>query len=179
MPDDQARQGSAGLPEVAERDLVSHYTRLSQLNYGVDTGFYPLGSCSMKYNPKVAETVAALPGFQRVHPLQPDPTVQGLLEMLWRLEEALCEITGMARATLQPPAGACGEMTGLLIMRAFHDDHGGGRSKVLIPDGERVDRALVRVERDGGVAALRRLDPVRLREPTLQVARPFPQFGAP
>ena len=88
----------------------------------------------MKYNPKVAEKVAALPGFRRTHPLQPDATVQGALEMLWRLEQALCEITGMARATLQPPAGACGEMTGLLIMRAYHAEHGGGRTKVLIPD---------------------------------------------
>ena len=96
------------------------------MNYGVDTGFYPLGSCTMKYNPKVAETVAALPGFQRMHPLQPDETAQGALEMLWRLERALCEITGMARATLQPPAGACGEMTGLLIMRAYHAERGGG-----------------------------------------------------
>ena len=88
----------------------------------------------MKYNPKVAETVAAFPGFQRAHPLQPDTSMQGTLEMLWRLEQALCEITGMARATLQPPAGACGEMTGLLVMRAFHDEHGRTRSKVLIPD---------------------------------------------
>jgi glycine dehydrogenase subunit 2 len=119
---------------VAEIDIVRHYTMLSQLNYGVDTGPYPLGSCTMKYNPKVAETVAGFPGFQRVHPLQPDTTVQGTLEMLWRLEEALCEVTGMSRATLQPPAGACGEMTGLLIMRAFHSDHGRRRSKVLIPD---------------------------------------------
>ena len=125
------------LPQVAEIDLVRHYTMLSQQNYGVDTGPYPLGSCTMKYNPKVAETVAAFPGFQRAHPLQPDATVQGTLELLWRLEKALCEITGMARATMQPPAGACGEMTGLLIMRAFHDDRsspGGARTKVLIPD---------------------------------------------
>ena len=105
---------------MAEIDLVRHYTRLSAMNYGVDTGPYPLGSCTMKYNPKAAETVAAMPGFQRTHPLQPDSTMQGTLEMLWRLEEALCEITGMARATLQPPAGACGEMTGLLIMHAYH-----------------------------------------------------------
>ena len=125
------------LPQVAEIDLVRHYTMLSQQNYGVDTGPYPLGSCTMKYNPKVAETVAALPGFQRAHPLQPDATVQGTFDMLWRLERALCEITGMARATMQPPAGACGEMTGLLIMRAFHDDRGpsgGARTQVLIPD---------------------------------------------
>jgi glycine cleavage system P protein (glycine dehydrogenase) subunit 2 len=122
------------LPEVAERDLVSHYTRLSQQNYGIDTGIYPLGSCSMKYNPKVAETVAALPGFARLHPLQPDATAQGILELLWRLEQALCRITGMARATLQPPAGACGELTGLLIMRAHHEASGDVRRKVLIPD---------------------------------------------
>jgi glycine dehydrogenase subunit 2 len=122
------------LPEVAERDLVRHYTRLSQINYGIDTGFYPLGSCSMKYNPKMAETAAALPGFQRLHPLQPDESAQGMLELLWRLERALCEITGMARVTLQPPAGAQGELTGLLVMRAHHSGRGDPRSKVLIPD---------------------------------------------
>jgi len=104
------------------------------MNYGLDTGMYPLGSCTMKYNPKVAETVAALPGFQRLHPLQPDATVQGALELLWRLERALCEITGMARATLQPPAGACGEMTGLLLMRAYHEHRGEARTRVIIPD---------------------------------------------
>ncbi|MGZ8629738.1 MAG: aminomethyl-transferring glycine dehydrogenase subunit GcvPB [Actinomycetota bacterium] len=134
VPSEHGRARAPGLPEVAEVDLVRHYTMLSQQNYGVDTGAYPLGSCTMKYNPKVAETVAALPGFQRAHPLQPDDTVQGTLEVLWRLEQALCEITGMTRATLQPPAGACGEMTGLLIMRAFHADHGEARTKVLIPD---------------------------------------------
>ena len=134
VPEPHRRVQAPELPRVAEIDIVRHYTMLSQLNYGVDTGPYPLGSCTMKYNPKVAETVAGFPGFQRVHPLQPDTTVQGTLEMLWRLEEALCEITGMSRATLQPPAGACGEMTGLLIMRAFHSDHGRRRSKVLIPD---------------------------------------------
>ncbi len=128
------RETPVRLPEVAERDLVSHFTRLSQRNYGVDTGFYPLGSCSMKYNPKVAEQVAGLAGLQRLHPLQPDETVQGALELLWRLERALCEITGMHRATLQPPAGASGELTGLLIMRAYHTKRGDPRSKVLIPD---------------------------------------------
>ena len=134
IPGEHARASAPGLPEVAEIDLIRHYTRLSQMNYGLDTGFYPLGSCTMKYNPKVAEEVAALPGFRRAHPLQPDHTMQGALEMLWRLERALCEITGMARATLQPPAGACGEMTGLLIMRAHHEERGSRRSKILIPD---------------------------------------------
>ena len=94
------------LPEVAELDLVRHYTRLSQKNYGVDTGFYPLGSCSMKYNPKVAEAAAALPGLRSASTrCSPTRRSQGTLELLWRLERALCEITGMARATLQPPAG--------------------------------------------------------------------------
>jgi glycine dehydrogenase subunit 2 len=134
LPREQLRAERPGLPEVGERDIVSHYTRLSQENYGVDTGVYPLGSCSMKYNPKIAETVAALPGFSRLHPLQPASTTQGALELLWRLEHALCEITGMSRATLQPPAGACGELTGLLIMRAYHDKQGGRRAKVAIPD---------------------------------------------
>jgi glycine dehydrogenase subunit 2 len=131
---EHARTNAPGLPEVAEVDLIRHFTRLSQMNYGLDTGFYPLGSCTMKYNPKVAEEVAALPGFRRMHPLQPDSTTQGALELLWRLEQALCGITGMARATLQPPAGACGEMTGLLIMRAYHSERGSARTKVLIPD---------------------------------------------
>jgi glycine dehydrogenase subunit 2 len=134
LPDEHARRSPPGLPEVAERDLVSHYTRLSQMNYGVDTGLYPLGSCSMKYNPKLAEAAADLPGFRRLHPLQPDTTAQGALELMWRLEAALCEITGMARATLQPPAGACGELTGLLLMRAFHERRGRQRTKVVIPD---------------------------------------------
>jgi glycine dehydrogenase subunit 2 len=134
VPDGHGRGSAPELPQVTEVDVVRHFTRLSQINYGVDTGFYPLGSCSMKYNPKAAETVAALPGFQRLHPHQPDDTVQGALELLWRLERALCEITGMARTTFQPPAGASGELTGLLIMRAFHTMNGDARSKIVIPD---------------------------------------------
>jgi glycine dehydrogenase subunit 2 len=134
VPTEFARRDLPALPEVAERDIVAHYTRLAQMNYGVDTGVYPLGSCSMKYNPKVAEAVAGLPGFQRVHPHQPDHTVQGALELLWRLERALCEVTGMARATLQPPAGACGELTGLLLMRAHHTKQGNARTRIAIPD---------------------------------------------
>jgi glycine dehydrogenase subunit 2 len=129
-----ARADGVSLPEVSETDIVRHFTRLAQMNYGVDTGFYPLGSCSMKYNPKVAEQVATLPGFLRLHPHQPEDTVQGALELLYRLERALCEITGMARATFQPPAGASGELTGLLIMRAYHQKQGTARTKVIIPD---------------------------------------------
>ena len=134
IPEEHRRKERAWLPEVGERDLVRHYTRLAQRNYGVDTGFYPLGSCSMKYNPRIAETAAALPGFQRLHPHQPDGTIQGALELLWRLERALCEITGMDRATFQPAAGASGELTGLLIMRAFHAKNGDPRRRIVIPD---------------------------------------------
>ncbi len=134
VPPEHRRTAPPDLPEVSEVDVVRHFTRLSQVNYGVDTGFYPLGSCSMKYNPKVAEVVAAMPGFQRIHPHQPEHTIQGALELLWRLEQALCEITGMARVTFQPSAGASGELTGLLIMRAFHTKNGNSRSKVVIPD---------------------------------------------
>jgi glycine dehydrogenase subunit 2 len=134
IPAEHRRKEPATLPEVGERDLVRHYTRLAQRNYGVDTGFYPLGSCSMKYNPKVSETIASLPGFARLHPHQPEETVQGALEMLWRLEQALCEVTGMARATFQPAAGASGELTGLLLMRAFHEKNGDARRRIVIPD---------------------------------------------
>jgi glycine dehydrogenase subunit 2 len=134
VPGEFARRERPALPEVAERDLVRHFTRLSQMNYGVDTGFYPLGSCSMKYNPKVAEAGAGLPGFQRLHPHQPESTVQGALELLWRLDRALCELTGMAAVTFQPPAGASGELTGLLIMRGYHSKNGNPRKKVVIPD---------------------------------------------
>jgi glycine dehydrogenase subunit 2 len=134
IPAEHARERPPRLPEVGEVDIVRHYTALSQMNYGIDTGIYPLGSCTMKHNPKVAEAVATAPGFQRLHPLQPDGTAQGTLELLWRLERALCEITGMAAATLQPPAGACGEMTGLLLMRAYHEDRGAARRRVIIPD---------------------------------------------
>src|SRR5205814_8260644 len=133
-PKEHARSAEASLPEVSETDIVRHFTRLAQINYGIDTGFYPLGSCSMKYNPKVAEQMATLPGFQRLHPHQPEDTIQGALKLLWRLERALCEITGLHRATLQPPAGASGELTGLLIMRAYHTKQGDPRTKILIPD---------------------------------------------
>ena len=104
LPEDALRREPPTLPEVAERDLVRHFTRLSQENYGVDTGFYPLGSCSMKYNPKLAEDVAAMPGFRRLHPWQPESQIQGALQLLVELEEALCAVTGMEAVTFQPAA---------------------------------------------------------------------------
>ena len=134
VPDEHRRAGPVGLAEVSERDLVAHFTRLSHRQFSVDLGAYPLGSCTMKYNPKVCDAVAALPGLSGVHPGAPAAQVQGWLELLVLLEEALCEITGMAAATLQPAAGAAGELTGLLLMRAYHAANGENRHRVIIPD---------------------------------------------
>ncbi len=122
------------LAEVSERDLVAHFTRLTHRQYSVDLGAYPLGSCTMKYNPKICDAVAALPGLADVHPAAPASATQGWLALLVELEEALCAITGMAGATLQPAAGAAGELTGLLLMRAWHRSRGEKRTKVVIPD---------------------------------------------
>jgi glycine dehydrogenase subunit 2 len=114
---------------------VRHYTHLSQRNFGVDTGFYPLGSCTMKYNPKVNEDMAALPGFAHIHPLQPASSVQGAIQLIYELEQYLAEISGMARVTLQPSAGAHGELTGLMLIKAYHQQQNQGhRNLVLIPD---------------------------------------------
>ena len=134
IPEAHRRREPLGLAEVAERDLVAHFTRLSHRQYSVDLGAYPLGSCTMKYNPKVCDAVAALPGLAGVHPAAPATLAQGWLALLVELEEALCAITGMAAATLQPAAGAAGELTGLLLMRAWHDAQGSARTKVIIPD---------------------------------------------
>ena len=122
--------------EVSERDLAAHFTRLTHRQYAVDLGAYPLGSCTMKYNPKLCDEAAAMPGLADVHPAAPVQLIQGWLELCVSLEEALCEVTGMAAATLQPPAGAAGELCGLLLMRAFHTakGEGGQRTKVVIPD---------------------------------------------
>ena len=123
------------LPELAEVDVVRHYMHLSRYNYSVDGGFYPLGSCTMKYNPKINEDTARLPGFAFTHPLQPVETVQGNLALMYQLQEWLKEISGFAAVTLQPAAGAHGELTGVLIMRAYHKDRGDSkRVKMLIPD---------------------------------------------
>ena len=123
------------LPEVSEVDVVRHFTHLSRLNYSVETGMYPLGSCTMKYNPKVNEDVARLPGFSLVHPLQDIESVQGALQLMYELKVLLAEITGMAEVSLTPAAGAHGELTGILMIKAYHESHGQGhRNKVLVPD---------------------------------------------
>ncbi len=135
LPPAALRKAAPRLPELSELEVVRHFTRLSGKNFGIDTTFYPLGSCTMKYNPRVHEYGAALPGFARVHPLQPDETVQGFLALMHGLERALAEITGLAAATLNPSAGAHGELTGLLMVRAYHRDRGDAkRDTVLIPD---------------------------------------------
>ena len=123
------------LPELSELDVVRHYTLLSNKNFGVDTGFYPLGSCTMKYNPKIDEDMASLKGFTSLHPYQPAKTAQGALELMYNLSESLAEITGMDKVTLQPSAGAHGEFTGLMIIKAYHQNRGDlKRTKVIVPD---------------------------------------------
>lgn len=135
IPSDYLRQDGPDLPEVSELQLVRHYTALSRRNFGVDNGFYPLGSCTMKYNPKVNEKVARFSGFNAIHPLQDEETVQGALELLYRLQTNLEAITGMDAMTLQPAAGAHGEWTGLRIIKAFHETRNDvRRTKVIIPD---------------------------------------------
>jgi glycine dehydrogenase subunit 2 len=134
LPNGLVRQ-DLPLPELSEIDVIRHYTRLSQLNYSIDTGFYPLGSCTMKYNPKINEETARYPGFVFTHPLQPIETVQGNLAIMYTLQEWLKEIAGFAGVTLQPAAGAHGELTGVLIIRAYHRSRGDTlRDKILIPD---------------------------------------------
>lgn len=135
IPEDYIRTEFADLPEVSELQLMRHYTALSKRNHGVDSGFYPLGSCTMKYNPKINEDVVRLPGFAHLHPEQDEKTVQGALELMYELQTSLAEITGMDEVTLQPAAGAHGEWTGLMLIRAFHETNGDtNRTKVIVPD---------------------------------------------
>lgn len=123
------------LPEVSELEVIRHFTRLSQKNVCIDTTFYPLGSCTMKYNPKVNEDASRLPGFAQIHPYQPESTVQGALKLMYELQHYLAEIAGMDAVTLQPAAGAHGELTGMLMIRSYHDERGDvARKRVLIPD---------------------------------------------
>jgi glycine dehydrogenase subunit 2 len=134
LPASQRRETPAQLPEVSEPELVRHYVTLSSKNFHLDEGFYPLGSCTMKHNPKLHERVAALPGFARLHPLQEQELAQGALELMWRLQSALGEIAGLPHVSLQPSAGSQGELAGLLLTRAYHEDRGERKTKVLTPD---------------------------------------------
>jgi glycine cleavage system P protein (glycine dehydrogenase) subunit 2 len=135
IPENRLRKNAVELPEVSEVDVVRHFTNLSDKNYSVDKGFYPLGSCTMKYNPKINEDVVRFKGFANIHPYQPEETVQGALEMMYNLDGMLSELTGMERVTLQPAAGSHGELTGLMIMKAYHDDREDfKRKKIIVPD---------------------------------------------
>ena len=135
LPDENLLRQTLDFPEVSENDLVRYFSQLSQLNFSIDHNFYPLGSCTMKYNPKIDDEVAGMPGFSEIHPLQPDATVQGALRLMWELQQRLVEITGMKGCSLAPMAGADGEFAGILMARAYHRDRGDTkRNKVLIPD---------------------------------------------
>jgi len=134
LPTRHLRPSPPELPEVSEVDVIRHYTRLSQLNYAVDTHFYPLGSCTMKYNPRLHEDMARLAGFARLHPLTPPAAAQGALQLMWELGRDLAEIAGMDAVSLQPAAGAQGELAGVLMIRAYHRARGEKRTKVLVPD---------------------------------------------
>lgn len=128
------RKDAAALPEVSEPEAFRHFVRLSQKNFCIDSQFYPLGSCTMKYNPKINEWAARVPGFLKMHPEAPDALVQGSLEVMWRLQQMLCEVSGMDGCSLQPSAGAQGELTGLMMMRAYQESKGRSPKKVLVPE---------------------------------------------
>ncbi|HKV66857.1 MAG TPA: aminomethyl-transferring glycine dehydrogenase subunit GcvPB [Gaiellales bacterium] len=134
VPAELARSTPPRLPELAEPELVRHYTELSTRTFGIDTGFYPLGSCTMKYNPRINERAVGLPGFADLHPYQEDEGAQGALELMWRLQEMLAEVVGLDAVTLQPAAGSQGELTGLTLMRAYFADRGEDRTEVIIPE---------------------------------------------
>src|SRR5438067_1437891 len=136
VPEELRRSDPPRLPEVSELELVRHFTQLSTRNFGIDTGFYPLGSCTMKYNPRVNERIVMLPGFAQLHPHQDEDGAQGALELEWRLQEILAEVTGLDGVSLQPAAGSQGELTGLMLVRAYFADRGESeqRRKVVIPD---------------------------------------------
>jgi glycine dehydrogenase subunit 2 len=134
LPERFRRAEGPRLPEVSEPEIVRHYVQLSKRNFDLDSGFYPLGSCTMKHNPRLHERVAALPGHARLHPFQSPARAQGALELMWNLERALSEISGLPHVSLQPSAGSHGELAGVLLARAYHEDRGQTRTKVLTPD---------------------------------------------
>src|SRR6266540_600238 len=124
VPNELRRETAPRLPELAEPEIVRHFTELSTRNFGIDTGFYPLGSCTMKYNPRVNERLAMLPGFRDLHPLEEADGAQGALDLMWRLQEILAEVSGLHACSLQPAAGSQGEVTGLMLMHAYFADRG-------------------------------------------------------
>jgi glycine dehydrogenase subunit 2 len=134
VPEELRRSRPPRLPELSEPELVRHFTELTTRNFGIDTGFYPLGSCTMKHNPRVNERVAALPGFRDLHPLQDEDGAQGALELMWRLQEILAEVAGLPAVSLQPAAGSQGELTGLMLMRAYFADRGEERDTIVTAD---------------------------------------------
>jgi glycine dehydrogenase subunit 2 len=134
LPRELLRSSPPGLPRLSEPEIMRHYSRLASLNYSISEQFYPLGSCTMKYNPVANEAAAALPGFTDLHPYQDEDTVQGALSLMWRLEQALCAVVGVERVTLQPAAGAHGEWTALRMIQAYHRSRGEARTEVLVPD---------------------------------------------
>ena len=204
LPAQMRRQIPLVLPELSEGELVRHYTALSRRNHGVDSGFYPLGSCTMKYNPKLNEEIARLPGFASLHPCQPPESVQGALELLYFTESYLAEITGMERITFQPAAGAHGELTGMMLIHAYHESRNDQRKTVLIPDSAHgtnpasavmagyaikevpsdkrglVDLKALRASLDTGVAALMLTNPNTLglfEEDILEIAAAVHDVG--
>jgi glycine dehydrogenase subunit 2 len=134
IPEKLLRNGKIGLPELSEIQVMRHFSRLAALNHHVEKGFYPLGSCTMKYNPKVNEDIASMAGFAQVHPMTEPELAEGAIELMAQLGEMLCEISGHNHITMQPAAGAHGELTGLLVIRAFHEKHGSVRKNVILPD---------------------------------------------
>jgi len=135
IPAELLRENAPGLPEVSEMQAVRHYTSLSQKNFSIDTHFYPLGSCTMKHNPRVCNSLAMLPGFLSRHPLAPDSKSQGFMSCMYELQEMLCDVTGMAGFSLAPMAGAQGEFAGVAMIRAYHDAQGDTeRREILVPD---------------------------------------------
>src|SRR5438270_2044695 len=134
LPREALRARPPGLPRLSEAEIMRHYSRMASLNYSISENFYPLGSCTMKYNPVANEAAAALPGFAGLHPYQDEESVQGALELMWMLEQALCAIAGVDRVTLQPAAGADGEWPALRMIRAYQHSKGDARTEVLVPD---------------------------------------------
>jgi glycine dehydrogenase subunit 2 len=159
LPEHLLRKIELVLPQVSEPEAVRHYTQLSMKNYGLDGGFYPLGSCTMKYNPKINEDAAAMAGLRDLHPYQPESTFQGALQLMFELDGMLSEITGMEKFSLQPAAGAHGELTGLMIFKAYHENRGDvKRKKIIVPElnyGQLVGEVERYVGRDKVVAVNR------------------------